>query len=477
MYDMLLSAFAHSSPSGVKKHGAEARKKIAMACHEGRRPGGEQCLPHVQRSNINVTRRPTLLGDAAVYALANFAVAGVPFLLLPILTRALSPQAYGTVAMFTVVVTLLAVFTGLNLHGALMVRFFEPGRPIALYVTTCLAIVVSATCVVAVVVAGAAPWLERLTTLDPRWLLLACAVAAAQGVVQLLLVLWQATRKPAAYGAFRLAQSLLDAVLSLALVMLLAMSWEGRLVGLTAAWLAAAAVSLVLLHRGGWLTAKVDRASAADALRFGVPLVPHAVGGVLLGIADRFMVTSLLDIGATGIYTVAIQVGLVLGIAADAFNRAFAPWLMDVLRQRDDALERTIVRYTYLYFAGILSVATVGTLCAPFVLPYLAGERYGQAASIAGYVLFGNAFVGMYYMVTNYVFYARRTELLSMLTITAGVVTMGLSWYLISTRGLAGAAQAFMVGQAMMFACTWWLANRCHAMPWGSVFTGRRHRE
>ena len=36
-----------------------------------------------------------LFGHAAIYTLSNFAVAGVPFLLLPVLTRVLDPAAYG----------------------------------------------------------------------------------------------------------------------------------------------------------------------------------------------------------------------------------------------------------------------------------------------------------------------------------------------------------------------------------------------
>lgn len=52
-----------------------------------------------------------LFGNAAIYLGANILNAGIPFLLLPILTRVLTPADYGIVAMFSVVVSILGAFT------------------------------------------------------------------------------------------------------------------------------------------------------------------------------------------------------------------------------------------------------------------------------------------------------------------------------------------------------------------------------
>jgi O-antigen/teichoic acid export membrane protein len=207
-------------------------------------------------------------------------------------------------------------------------------------------------------------------------------------------------------------------------------------------------------------------ACAKDALRYGFPLLPHALGGLLIGMADRFLVTNLLDVGTTGVYVVAVQSGMVLGIAADAFNRAYAPWLMENLQQANFVKKRRIVQYTYIYFGAILSVALVLTFLAPHFLSRLVGPLYQGAAPILGYILFGNAFMGMYYMVTNYIFIARRTELLSGLSVSVGCITIATTWFLIKDHGITGAAQGFMIGQALLFLGTWFIANSCYQMPW-----------
>ena len=411
--------------------------------------------------------RSRFAGDAAIYTISNFAVAGVPFLLLPILTRVLSPDDYGMVAMFTVMVSLFVVLAGLNTHGAVMVRYFEPEKfSMQRYVPTTLSILFGTTILLAFFVSFFSEQLTAITSLKLEWLMLAVAVAALQFLVQTLLTLWQASKQPIKYGALRFSHALMDGTLSIVFVVVLLYSWQGRLFGIAIAWGLTTVAAIYWLRREGWLTRQIDSACAKDALLYGVPLVPHALGGLMLGMADRFMVTNFLDVASTGIYLVAIQIGLILGMSADAFNKAFAPWLMEALHKVDFAGKQRIVRYTYIYFIVILGLAMLGSLIMPNLLGLLVGPKYQTALPIIVYILLGNAFMGMYYMVTNYIFFARRTGLLSALTISVGVITVALNWYLIQINGIAGAAQAFMFGQALLFFGAWVMAQFCYSMPW-----------
>lgn len=407
------------------------------------------------------------MSDAAIYALSNFAVAGVPFLLMPVLTRELTPDAYGIVAMFNVVVSLLAVCVGLNVHGAIIVKFYDRASVhLPDFVTTCLLILAASTVVFCIGVVVFSDVLFKVTSIDVQWLVIAALVAALQFVVQTLLSLLQATKRPMLYGAMRIGQAVADGAFSLALVVVLNLSWHGRLAGITMAWLISGGVAIYLMIRAEWLTKTPSMACAKDALRYGLPLVPHSLGALLLGMADRFLVTNLLDVGSTGVYIVGVQIGMVLGIAADAFNRAFTPWLMETLQDANLAKKIRIVKCTYLYFVAIFLTALLGTAIAPHLMGVLIGSRYEAAGTIVGYMLIGNAFMGMYYMVTNYIFITRRTELLSGLTIVVGSAVTGLTWFLIKEHGIEGAAQAFMIGQAILFMGTWLIANYCYDMPW-----------
>jgi len=408
-----------------------------------------------------------LLGSALVYTLSNAISAGVPILLLPILTRRLLPEEYGVVAMFGVVLAVMGALTGLSVHGAVGVRFFETDRiDLPRYVVSCLLVLLLSTAAVFVLAWALLPLIESLTQVPGRWVLVAVAVSGAQFVLQLQLSLWQSARRPWPFAALRSGQAAIDAGGSLVFVLALGLAWEGRLGGIALAAGACLLVALVTLYRGGWVKGPARRDYVVDALRFGVPLIPHTIGSMLVLMADRLLISHVLDVGSTGIYMVGMQLGMVLGLLTDAFNRAFAPWLMGSLKNHDPARDRRIVRMTYLYFATVTTVALLFGWAAPVLLSWLVGPQYQSASQVLGYIALGFAFGGMYYMVTNYVFFASRTAGLAAITFASGVFNVGITYLLLKQNGVVGAAQGFMLSQAATFLATWWLAQRSHPMPW-----------
>lgn len=420
-------------------------------------------------------QKKQLLGDAAIYTLANLTVAGVPFLLLPILTRVLDPAAYGVLAMFSVVVSFISIFVGLNVHGAITIRYLDDSKfDIPTYVSSTLAILAATSVLMLFCIFATGDLISELTSIPENWLYIAILIAFLQFLVHILLALWQASKKPVKYGVMRLSHALIDATASIALVIALTLSWQGRVSGMLAAWVCAAIAAVYYLVREAWLAKSINTAYMKDAMSYGIPLIPHSIGGVLLGMADRFMVNSILDASSAGIYVVAAQLGLILGLVADSFNKAFAPWLMENLRGINDDSRCKIVRLTYLYFFVIIVFASLASIVAPHALPFVVGPQFQSSGQILVFIIFGNAFVGMYYMVTNYIFFSRRTGLLSVLTITVGVVTVVVTWFLIMFFGVKGAAIGFMLGQASLFLGAWILSNYCVPMPWLLAIRTRR---
>src|SRR4030042_4155093 len=152
----------------------------------------------------------TLLGNASIYTGANILNAAIPFLLMPVLTRVLSPADYGTVAMFGIVVTIMGAFTGLSVHGAVGVRYFQLDRQrMPSYVGACLAILAVSSTVMAIVVVVCLRWLEIVAHVPGNWLLVAVVTSGAQFVINIRLSLWQGEHKGILFGAFPVSQRLL----------------------------------------------------------------------------------------------------------------------------------------------------------------------------------------------------------------------------------------------------------------------------
>lgn len=411
--------------------------------------------------------RAPLLRSSLVYLLATGLSAGVPLALLPILTRALSPEEYGHIAMFSVAAQIFGIMTGLSTHGAVAMKYFDRDTiDFPRFVGSCLIVLLVSTSVSLLVAWATLDLLKLYLTLPGGWLLIAVAFSACNFIVQVQLSIWQSSKKALSFAALRSFQGATDLTASVFLALVLGLGWQGRVSGMVLASFLAACIALYTIRRSGWIRLPHDTVYMREALRFGLPLVPHTAGGMLMMISDRFLVTNVIGVASTGIYLVASQLGMILYLTNDALNRAYSPHLIETLKLHDQVRDCQIVRFTYAYFVGILAVAIAFGLSAPLILSALAGPKFQAAGAIFIYIAIGQAFSGMYLVVATYIFYAGRTTYLAMVTITAGLANVAITYCLLKQRGLVGAAQAFMITQFLFFICTWALAQRCRPMPW-----------
>ncbi|WP_416740244.1 lipopolysaccharide biosynthesis protein [Pseudomonas sp. NFX71] len=415
-----------------------------------------------------------LFGSVATYASANILNSAIPFFLLPVLTRVLSPAEYGVVAMFTTVMSVLSAFTGLSLHGAVSVRYFDRETDHPRFVGTCLAVLSASTFIVLLIVWSIAEPLSRWTSLPQGWLLIAVLAAAAQTIIQIRLVVWQVKNQVVRYGSFQVIQTLVNLSLSLGLILLLGMGWEGRGLGIVGAIFLFGGAALYSLQRGCFVSWSFNPDYARAALRFGVPLIPHTVGAMMIAMSDRFIVTSALGVAATGSYAVGAQMGMVVGVLADAFVKAFAPHLYGELRKKDELAGVRIVRQCAVMFLVFLVLAICYVSVLPYVYPWIVGDEYKDSLRVAQLIGFGNAFMGMYYVVAGFIFFSEKTGYLARLTLFVGLVNVVLTYFLVDRLGVVGAAWSYVFVQLVFFLGAWCMAQRILPLPWLLVLSLRK---
>lgn len=410
----------------------------------------------------------TLLGNSSVYLLSNVLNAAIPFLLLPVLTRYLTPAEYGMVGMFQMTLAVLGAFTGVSVHGAANRKYYdqEDGIDLPAYIGSCVQIVVVTTCIVLIVVYLIQNHLYKWIGISPEWLLIAVLVSGTSYFGYLRLGQWQVRSKSFSYGIFQVAQSLLNVGLSLWLVVLMLNGLEGRLWGKTFPTLLFGTVALFLLYRSDLLRFSWRLDYIKCALSFGVPLIPHIVGIFMLSMLDRVIINQFLGSEQIGIYMVAVQLAMGIGIIVDAFHKSYVPWLYKQLKANNFDTKRYIVFGTYIYIVSVLSIAFLVAIVAPWFVPWFAGEEYIAAGTVLGWLALGQAFNGMYLMFVGYIFYSQRTGMLSITTLVSGLLHLFLVYVLVQDHGIEGAAIAYVISMGLRFFITWAVAQRQHPMPW-----------
>jgi O-antigen/teichoic acid export membrane protein len=408
-----------------------------------------------------------LLGSAATYTVANLLSSVVPVLLVPVLTRLLSPHDYGIVAVFNAAAAFLGVVIGLGVPGLVPIEYHRLARAdVGRLVSACLAIAATSLGVVLVATLLVWPRLAAAATVPVGWMLLASGLAGLQFVVALRLSVLQAQKLSSRYAVLQLGQSVASAVLSIALIAGLQLAWRGRILGIALASALLAATSLYGLWRDGLLAHGATAPFVRKAGRYGLTLLPHVAGALSMAWADQVVVAARMGTRAAGLFSVALAVAAMIKVVTIALNRAWAPWLYEHLPNLDAGERLRVARYTWLYFVSVAVGSAAFGAAAPFAMTWLVGPQFAESGRYVLVLALGFGFGGMYFAVTNYVFHAGATARLAAVTSSAGALNLGLSWWLIGRFGLAGAGYAFVLAQAVLFLGTWRLAQAVCPMPW-----------
>lgn len=410
-----------------------------------------------------------LLRSGLIYTVANLATAGLPFLLLPFLTRALGPAEYGQVVAFALIVALTGALAGFNVHAAVGVMWFRrEAEEMRHLVSMAMLLAVLSIAVVAAATAVALYLFPEIGAgLSPFWGAAAAVTAGANVIVQARQGLWQAQDKPWRLAALQFTTAALNIGASLFAVLVLGFGAAGRNGGYAAATLVAALIALLALARSGEMARRVRRQDLVDLVRFSSPLAVHILAGAILATADRWMVSVRLDAQALGIYGAGAQLGMMMAILGDAFVKAYAPWLYG--RLRDDTPEDRLWAVGAAY--GVIPLFLATGLVLGVVLHFAAGVVLGPAFAASAVVLpwfmLGGALNGVYLSISSLYFFSGRTGLLATVTITSGVISLLLTIALTLAFGMIGAAMGYAAAQGVLGLTAMTVAMRTFDLPWG----------
>lgn len=409
----------------------------------------------------------SLFRSAGSYTLSNIINSAIPFLLMPVLTRYLTPTDYGIIAMFQVLIGFIAPFVGINVQGAVSVKYFKKDEiDFPRYVSSCFLILLSSCFLMIIVFVAGYAQISQMTEIPVDWLWTVIVLCLGQFAIAILLVILQSSIQPVTYGIIQIAQSVMNLVLTLCMVVWLKYNWEGRIIAQVLTASIFAIFSLVTLYRRGWLVFDYDKAYIKDALKFGIPLIPHAIAGFAMAMSDRIIITRLIGLADAGIYSVASAVSMTISIMQNSFNQAYVPWLFEKLRTGGPNVRKKIVSFTYCYMIGLLVITLLFSFCMPVFFKIFIDSKFFSAANLVIWIALGYAFNGMYKMVVNFIFYVEKTDVLAVITFVTSLFHVAITYLMVSKFGITGAAQATTITHFATFLVVWGVSNLLYPMPW-----------
>ncbi len=381
--------------------------------------------------------------SSSAYLLAALAQKGVAFILLPIYTRRIPTQGYGTLELLSAFSSAVFMVLLFGLPAAVNKCFHRDCRteerkkqllPTALILSLPILFI------------GTIPfWYQASrislyllgTEADALLVRLAILGGLAFSTNTLLLAGLRAEERAAAYGVLAVVQFTSTMAFNIYFVVVMGMEAEGVLWGNLLGTCIVLPLSLILATQGALF--QLNRSLVGPLLVFGVLVLPAAASGWIIDLSDRYLLTRLAGLDEVAVYGVGYKVGMLLQLLVVWPFQLAWPAVSFSISEREDYKQTYAAMLTYLWL--ILAYAIVGvSIAARVFLPHIVGPGYGSAYLVVPLIALAYGLNGVHYCVSPGIHVANKTRTLAALTAMAAVANIGLNLLLIPDYGMMGAA-------------------------------------
>tara|TARA_X000000950_G_scaffold14462_1_gene15642 strand:- start:17512 stop:18780 length:1269 start_codon:yes stop_codon:yes gene_type:complete len=404
------------------------------------------------------------LKSSATYVGANVINAAVPFLLLPILTEYLSPSDYGILTIFISIIAVMTPLISLNTDAFIQRKFFDK---VDFSQSISVSIIITSFLFLLTIL-----FILKLNEnyvffgLSRNILILAILFCFTQFFINILLIIFQVKNMPVNYGSIQISYTVLNLVLSIVGVVIYDLLYVGRILGYSISSFIIGFISLLFICNRFNIKIKISSKIVKEALLFGGGLLPHTIGNAIIVYSVRFFVLEYESLASLGIFYTTVQVCSIFSLLFVSVNTAYVPWLFKQLNKNDSRIKQKLVGYTYFFIIVSFFLILIFNMIAPFLIRIFLNINYHDSIDFLLPVSMAFLFQAMYFAVTNYIIYTKKTIIQSICTFTTAILGIVYNFILVKKFGLYGASYAFALTYFTLFFSTWLASIKIFRMPW-----------
>jgi O-antigen/teichoic acid export membrane protein len=411
------------------------------------------------------TQTPTLKKLARLsfaYGTADVLAQGINFLLVPLYIAYLAPEDYGALALLFLLSTFLRPIVRLGLDSGFFRIYYdlkEGDRPRFAGTVAIFAACVASSIFTLVWIFSSQISLALFENPGAvLWVRLVAVDLLASSFVFVPFALFRIEGRASLLSTFSLIRHGTNTVLKVILVL------SGF--GVTGVLISDALASVLLAFLLAFelrtrAKAALDWPPLIEALRFGLPKVPHSVLVQILNLADRRILESYVSLGDVGIYSVGNNFGGAMKFPLSAFEPAWQPYVFENAKKENGPREIGLIatRMAILFVATALGLA----LILPDVLIFISRKtEYHAAAPVVPVIVLAFLFQGFYLLSSIGITIAKEARYYPMITAAAAAVNIALNLVLIPFFGIMGSAWATVAGYALMALLGSSISNRLY---------------
>jgi O-antigen/teichoic acid export membrane protein len=419
----------------------------------------------VFRQLISLSRQTIIYGAGGL--VGKFAA----LLLLPVYTRYLGREQYGTIALLFAAEALTVIVLRGGMQNAFFRFYFDSNDPArrTTVIRTAFWYTMIASTTGLVLGLVFAPELAHLIPVGsahgahvvtahqlPNMVRVIAVTLWADMNYQQLAAMFRAEKRPTSYVIASIVNVLVTIGTSITLVVGFHEGAIGVLIGNVTGTLSVAFA--LMIYRREVLGFGFSRPLYRAMEHYGLPLVPSSLAISVTTLSDRLFISHIKGTSPLGVYAIGVNIASLLTLLVGAFQSAWPAFAFSIEKDEEAkttyAYVLTYVLFAFLWAAALLSVLAPTIVHLMTTPKFYSGSRYVPllAFSTAAYAGYGVVIIGIGRV--------RKTRSNWIITAGAVVVDATLNLILIPRYGPIGAAIALLSAYTFMFAAMAWRSQR-----------------
>lgn len=375
----------------------------------------------------------------------------IPFLLLPVLTRFLTPADYGSLSLFMLYFYISNALIGVSLPTVVSKHFFEKDKGyVAKLVGNAIFFSAILVCGLTFLICVSYYWVQSYLAIPLRWLLIIPLGSFAYTIFQIGLTICRNDHKVLQFSKHQIGNTIFNLTISLLLVCVFAWSWMGRATGMIASYVISAIVAIIYMRNIGYLRFEWNKEAQKEIRTMMSALIPDALQLALIFQAGAFFMQLYFTKDILGLYSLGFQIAFCIQLLIDVANMSWAPFLFKQLAMGENVNKVYITRLCYALMGIFALGAIVVTVATTPVLHLMTTPAYYDAFKFVPFFCLGYVFCGTHNVVMPILVKHNQQKFISFTSFSALILLVVLNVTLTKVFGYMGIAYAYCITFAYM---------------------------
>ena len=405
----------------------------------------------------------TFLKHSIIYTFISLFNRGMAFLLLPIMTRYLSPHDYGIIDFITITGSFILIICGLEIHQGIA-RFINDqtqDKKISLFSTSIIFII--SMYVGLIIIANCLHDLvyNYLIPLSSYWLFnIVLLTYLFQSLIYYASVLLRFTLKPQINAMVNGLTAVFVIILNVIFIVYFKLGLAGAIYGLFFGSLIGLIMSFYFVREYTVLKFEVNHLK--QLVKFSYPLMLSSLAVILMMYCDRIMLKHFLSLSDVGIFGVGYRLASIISILLLGVQSSLAPLIYNSLNNPriKQEVANIFVKFSALALIGLIIIHIFGN----DILHFAVNPKFATAVTTMKNMSIAILFSQLY-VFTPGLQITKKTSGILYINLFGCLTNLALCYVFVKYFGLNGASFASMVSYIAVFMLYYISSQKVYPIP------------